>query len=153
MANFNDSGIVKSILTLPVGERLNAFYKTRYLIKDDSTYWQVLAGVWMSTEICSPYRYLWVELFTCGRRNRHKLMKKGDRYIWRGLPEIVAAYRAVNPGESVYQAISWTLNPAVAKQLARGREIRRYLFHKEDIIAYFDRRHEQEIIVIHEWER
>lgn len=150
MANFNDSQIAEQIVILPTPERLPYLLRVKDNIIDDSTYWQLVAGVWLDSEVCSPYLSIWRELFTAKRRNRHKLMKKHDRKIWRALPDVMVAYRAVNPDEDVDTAISWTLDHDVAIKLARGRTIVSKTLHKKNVLAYFDRRKEQEIIYLNE---
>ncbi len=155
MANGNDSAIVETIIKLPPEQMLPYFLEVHTKIIDDSTYWQMLAAVWMSTEICSPYLPVWRELYLMPRRNRNKLMKGADRKVWhslvkRGAPKIVTVYRAMNPGDDPLMAISYTLSRKVAEKLANGRKIIKWEIPKECIIAYFDRRREQEII--HLWE-
>jgi hypothetical protein len=75
-------------------------------------------------------------------------MKKKDRQFWRRLPTKVIAYRAVDPVENLSSSISWTLDPAFLARVYRGREIVTREFKKEDILAYFNRRGESEIIVL-----
>jgi hypothetical protein len=124
-------------------------------IFDDSCYWQLVAGVWIGSEACSPYIRVWRELFTEPRRNRQKLMKGADRKVWhsivkRGAPKLITAYRAMNSGDDVITAISWTLSKSVANKLAKGRKVISWELPKECIIAYFNRRQEQEIIFLYE---
>jgi hypothetical protein len=155
MANENDSAIVEKLISLPVSEQLPYLLEIKDKILDDSCYWQVVAGVWIGSEVCSPYLKAWRDLFTEPRRNRQKLMKGSDRKVWhsltkRGAPKLVTAYRAMNPDDDAITAISWTLSKKVAQQLARGRKIVSLEIPKECIIAYFDRRKEQEIIHLYE---
>lgn len=155
MANENDSNITLTLCNLPPEQRLNYFISVKDNILDDSNYWQLLAATWMSTEICSPYLRVWRDLFTEPRRNRQKLMKGSDRKIWRTLvgrkaPKVVKVYRAMNPGDDVITAISWTLSKAVAEKLANGRKVMSWEIPKKSIIAYFDRRKEQEVIHLYE---
>jgi len=153
--NENDSKIVEKIILLPIEERLPYFLGIKDKIFDDSAYWQLLAAIWIGSDVCSPYLKIWRDLFTEPRRNRQKLMKGHDRKIWRsltkrGAPKLITAYRAMNPGEDPITAISWTLSKAVAQRLAKGREIFEMEIDKTSIIAYFDRRKEQEIISLYE---
>jgi hypothetical protein len=153
--NENDSKIVENLISLPVSEQLVYLLKVKDNIRDDSCYWQVVAGVWLGSEVCSPYLNTWRDLFTEPRRNRQKLMKGSDRKVWhslvkRGAPKLITAYRAMNPTDDLVTAISWTLNKKVAQQLANGRKIISLEIPKECIIAYFDRRREQEIICLYE---
>ncbi len=155
MANENDSKIATALISIPDGAKLQYFLTVKDKIIDDSTYWQMLAAVWMSSDVCSPYLDVWRDLFMEPRRNRHKLMKGADRKVWRslvgrGAPKIVKVYRAMNPGDDVIMSISWTLSKKVAEKLANGRKVISYEIPKETIIAYFDRRKEQEVIHLFE---
>ena len=155
MANENDSRICDQLIALPIGARLPFLLKVADDIFDDSCYWQIVAGVWIGSEVCSPYIKVWRDLFTAPRRNRHKLMKGADRRIWRsivkrGAPKYITAYRAMNPDDDVITAISWTLSESVANKLARGRKVISLEIPKGCIIAYFDRRQEHEIIHLYE---
>ena len=63
----------------------------------------------------------------------------------------IANSRFIKDDAEKYTAISWTLSEDVAKNvfsLEGEREVVSRWFYKEDIFAYFDRRSEQEIIVI-----
>lgn len=142
-----DSDIARRIINLPEELKLNYFVEINHLLSDN-LYWQMLAGIWMNTTVCHPNIEHWKSLFRSKRRNRHKLMKKGDRKTWRKLPEVVTAYRAVNSPEEIETAISWTLDKDIAEKLFNEREVVLKRIHKSSIIAFFDRRREKEIIVI-----
>lgn len=148
MANENDSAIMSALLKLPKGARLVTLYANRYEFWDDAAYWQAVAAMWIDSDICYPNLEYWKELFTLDRRDRFKLMKKADRKVWRSLPAKVKAFRAVHENEEVDLAISWTLTRKVADRFAKGRKVVERTFNKNQIVAYFDRRGEQEIIVI-----
>ena len=155
MANENDSRICEQLIALPIGDQLPFLLKVKDDILDDSCYWQITAAVWIGSEVCSPYIKVWRHLFTEPRRNRHKLMKGADRRIWRsivkrGAPKYITAYRAMNPGDDLITAISFTLSKSVADKLAKGRKVISLDIPKECIIAYFNRREEQEIIHLYE---
>lgn len=155
MANENDSRICKQLIALPFDAQLPFLLEVADDIIDDSCYWQIVAAVWMGSEVCSPYIKVWRDLFTAPRRNRHKLMKGADRKIWhsivkRGASQIITAYRAINPDDDPITAISWTLSKSVANKLAKGRKVISLGIPKECIIAYFNRRQEQEIIHLYE---
>jgi len=147
----NDSRICEQLIALPIEAQLPFLLKVKDDIMDDSCYWQIVAAVWMGSEVCSPYIKEWRGLLTEPRRNRHKLMKGADRKAWhsivkRGAPKHVTVYRAMNPSDDIITAISWTLSKTVASKLAKGREVISLEIPKECIIAYFNRRQEQEII-------
>jgi hypothetical protein len=155
MANAIDSGYVVTLCGLRPADMLPYFLSIKDSIIDDSNYWQMLAAVWMSTEICSPYNKIWRDLFTAPRRNRHKLMKGADRKMWRtlvgkGAPKLIRVYRAMNESDDIITALSWTLNKNIALKLANGRKVVSFDIPKETVIAYFDRRKEQEVISMFE---
>lgn len=142
-----NSDILQTIIDLPKEVRLNYFWEVHNQMTDN-LYWLALATIWMDTPVCSPNFEFWETLFRSPKRNRHKLMKKSDRKTWRKLPETVIAYRAINDPKEIETAISWTLDKSVAEKLADGREVVSKRIQKSSIIAYFDRRHEKEIIVL-----
>lgn len=150
MANENDSTILSALMKMPKGARLTIFYANRDKVRDDAAYWRILASLWMEMDTCYPNLKYWKELFMSDRRDRFKLMQKNDRRVWRKLPAKVTAFRAVHESENVDGAISWTLSRTVAEKFAEGRKVVERMFSKREIIAYFDRRHEQEIIVLQE---
>jgi hypothetical protein len=115
-------------------------------IQDDSTFWQILASLWIENGTTVRLDD-WRRLFLSARRNRHKLMKKHDRQTWRSLPNKVTAYRAAAPGENLDFMISWTIDRSFLERVYRGREIISRVIPREQIIAYFDRRGERELIV------
>lgn len=147
MANLNDSQIVQAVLSRPALFRLDAFLKYHQQIQDDSTYWQVLAALWIGHGTNAELENF-TRLFSSKRRNRHKLMKGKDRQVWRSLPSVVTAYRAADPLEILDRAIAWSLDLSVLERIWKGRPIFSRQFKKENIIAYFDRRGEREIIVL-----
>ena len=150
MANANDDAIVRQMMALPDRYMAEYFTRNAHLIIDDSTYWNVLGTLWKlgGTVI---QQVLWINLFSSTRKKRHKIMKKHERKFWRRLPSTVVAYRAVNNIDEAGTAISWTLSKDIANSLfseGGSREVVTRAFYKADIFAYFDRRKEQEIIVL-----
>ena len=148
MANFIDSNITKMIINMAKQERLDWFIKHNYMIQDDSAYWQLLAAIWIDSEACTPNLDKWIILFSSKRRNRHKLMKKKDREYWHSLPKTVQAFRAINDNEDIDKAISWSLDVNVCARLYPSKRIEVRYFPKKQIIAFFNRRREMEIIIL-----
>jgi len=142
--------LIAELIKLDRGWRLGFFEDHAHLIEGDSCYWNVLATIWMDAPNTTLEISRWRKLFSSSRRNRHKMMKKSDRRAWRNLPEKVKCFRAINPGEDVNKAISWTLSKETALffQRRNGGKIIEQIFPKQSVIAYFDRRGEQEIIVL-----
>jgi hypothetical protein len=114
----------------------------------DYLYWFLLGTLWVSYSGWSDLD-LWKQLFRCGRRKRRtSLMKPSEMDIWMKLPDKIVAYRAHRPGETDW--ISYTLSREVAGRFARERktEVTEYTLSKEDCLAVFLRRDEEEIIML-----
>ncbi len=149
MANQNDSAIWIEINSRPKWNYLDCFLANHDRIQDDSNYWQMLAAIWIVSG--NNYRLdEWIRLFRSPRRNRHKIMKGKDRRTFDALPPIVTAYRASNPEEDLERMIAWTIDRSVLVKFGHGRQIVERRFQKAQILAYFDRRQEREIIVLPE---
>ncbi|EJL6751401.1 hypothetical protein QNE82_001544 [Vibrio alginolyticus] len=119
-------------------------------MKDDSTYWNVLGSLWKDIGEVQQ-QSLWLPLFRSSRRSRHKIMTSSERKEFARLPETVTAYRAINGESEISTAISWTLSPEIAQRVFSHngkRQVVKRQFNKKQILAYFSRRNEQEIIVI-----
>ncbi|EGR1298313.1 hypothetical protein EAF56_20210 [Vibrio alginolyticus] len=119
-------------------------------MKDDATYWNVLGALWKDIGEVQQ-QSLWLPLFRSSRRSRHKIMTSSERKEFARLPETVTAYRAINGESEISTAISWTLSPEIAQRVFSHngkRQVVKRQFNKKQILAYFSRRNEQEIIVI-----
>ncbi|HHF3138001.1 TPA: hypothetical protein ACPJ18_004137 [Vibrio alginolyticus] len=150
MANMNDSQIVSALVALPEQKRFIAFRRFSDEIKDDATYWNVLGSLWKDVGEVQQ-QSLWLPLFRSSRRSRHKIMTSSERKEFARLPEMVTAYRAINGESEISTAISWTLSPEIAQRVFSHngkRQVVKRQFNKKQILAYFSRRNEQEIIVI-----
>lgn len=150
MVNRNDSLFVEHLLGLPEFMAFDFFYHNCHKIIDDSNYWNLLGTLWKK---CGSVinLLLWIELFRSNRKNRHKIMKNRERKRWRSLPKKVIAYRAINNKAEIETAISWTLNKKIADDIFSHKGLRQVVskkFDKKDILAFFDRRGEEEIIVL-----
>lgn len=81
------------------------------------------------------------------------LMEKEDYEVWKKLPDVVHIYRGIHPNKK-HEAFSWTLDKEVARWFAnrfdRDGMIIEKDIRKELIVAYFNIRDEQEIIVMNE---
>lgn len=148
MANENDSTIISQMMMLPQELMAEYFARNASRIIDDSTYWNVLGTLWKlgGTVVQQD---LWKRLFSSPRRQSHKIMKSRERRSWRNLPKVVTAYRAVNDDAEIQTAISWTMSKSVAENFSDGgkRKVVIRQFRKEEVFAFFDRRHEDEILV------
>lgn len=150
MANPSDSAYIENIIALPENLQLLQFVKTSDLLKDDTSYWALLSALWKAHGTIG-LQPVWIELFRSKRRGSNKIMKKAERKRWAALPKEVVAYRAVNCAEEAKYAISWTLSRQIADDVfSEGgtRTVVTRTFQKQDIFAFFDRRGEEEIIIL-----
>lgn len=115
----------------------------------DYAYWFMLSTLWVSYSGFSDLE-LWKELFSSNRPNKSiSLMKPDELSALKKLPNKITVYRAHRQKETDW--IAYTLDKNIADRFARERgtsEITAYKVKKIDILAYFTRRGEQEIIVI-----
>lgn len=148
MANYSDSQIVRNVLSTPGAERLPYFAVHCDSIADDATYWHVIGCLWVDGGE-TQHIELMRKMLASPRRGRWKMMKKADRRAWRKLPKVMKAYRATASNEDLDRAIAWTLSRKVAERFAKSwhRTVVERVVRKEDVIAYFDRRGEKEILV------
>lgn len=84
--------------------------------------------------------------------DKNYLMEQSENDVFNSLPDVVTIYRGVtdyNKGNK--KALSWTLSKKTAKWFATRWNENGYIFeakiNKENIIAYCNKRNEQEIIV------
>ena len=84
--------------------------------------------------------------------DKNYLMEQSENDFFNSLPDVVTIYRGVtdyNKGNK--KALSWTLSKKTAKWFATRWNENGYIFeakiNKENIIAYCNKRNEQEIIV------
>jgi hypothetical protein len=154
MANDHDSEIVARIAALDKkrpgdGTRVvRALYAWGPDITDDAAYWCVVGSVWVGHGELKD-RHLWTPLFSADRPRRDKIMKTRDRRKWKGLPDTLRVYRAAPPDEPRGSGWSWTLDPAIADKFAAAwdREVITREVNMRDVLAYFDRRGEREILI------
>jgi len=129
--------------------RLEAFemYADRF---SDEQYWSTLADVWTDTENAWQYRKRWVKLYQSKRPARHALMDADEYTKYQSLPAIVTIYRGCQEGINE-NGLSWTLDKSKAQWFAtrfakEGIVIEKSI-PKEQIIAYYSGRGEEEVIV------
>ena len=115
----------------------------------DYAYWFFLSTLWVS-EPAGVALETWKRLYGSTRPDRaNSIMKPSELRALRLLPETITAYRAHRPGERDW--ISYTTNIHTAVLFAarhRVLEIDEYRIKKADVLAYFLRRGEYEIILL-----
>lgn len=116
---------------------------------------EYLADAWVASENpngdsnCSVEEL--IEWFRCCRKD--KLMQKKDLEIFEALPEEFEVYRGVSVGRNP-RGLSWTRNLKKAQWFAHrfdggGKKgyIQKALIKKENALAYFNTRNEDEVVV------
>ena len=121
---------------------------------DDGTYWGQLGRLWTDSENIFEAEALWLRLLTAPARigSRDLMMTGEERAHLASLPERINAYRGYSqPGRG--RGMSWSLSREVARRFALrfagdtdGRIARRTVA-KDEVIAYFSGRGEQEIVL------
>ncbi len=125
-------------------------------------YWKCLNLVWVNIEVSAPHRE-WLRLFTSPRPQRKFLMSGTERGELVAMPKTLTIYRGYAKGRA-RSGLSWTLSKERAGFFAKyANGTRRQLLvghrpggtamivtgkcHKRDVLAYFNERDEQEIVI------
>lgn len=147
--NQTDNLIIKKLL--PYEGTPLAIVKFKEVCNElsDYAYWFMLSTLWVSYSGFSELE-LWKELFSSNRVNKSiSLMKPDELSALKKLPNKLTVYRAHRENELDW--IAYTLDKKIAERFARERgssEVTTYKVKKSDVLAYFTRRGEQEIIII-----
>ena len=114
----------------------------------DYWYWFMLSTLWVSYSGWSDLN-LWKKLLSSKRPNRKtSIMKPDELECFNGFPDEIKAYRAHRENEKDW--ISYTTDPYTASKFAAKRDVNKiteYKLNKSDIIAFFLRRGEHELIM------
>lgn len=127
--------------------RLQYFYAYSHLIDQPADYWRILSNLWINFHSIFEKIHIFDRLFNSHNPDRHCLMNTEERAGLASMPDAIEIWRGGRTNEPGW---SWSVNPEIAKWFAIffGND---YLVHaycnKTDVIAYFDRRREQEIVV------
>jgi hypothetical protein len=134
--------------------RINAFANICWHL-GDSRYWKLLGSIYTDTENLWQNEDLWIDCLTAGRRYRSHLMRPEEREALADIDKKDhLVYRGFRyPGRE--RGLSWTRNPITAKWFARrlaGPADPLYLaagrIDRKDVIAFFDGRSEEEVVVL-----
>ena len=138
----------------------------RYVIKmgkeiDPKIYWEYLGEAYVGSDGNHKGMPIIKQMFLKDLPFREHLMTPEEREYLAALPEEITIYRgcSVLESEGKYHGISWSLNEAKAKFFAFEEIRNRYrknqrntviqkTVSKSDVVAYFNRREEEEIIYI-----
>lgn len=146
--NLRDSHIISEMTKLPQNKQLeyfilNEMHLTHYV------YWFALSSLWVDFGENKDIS-IWRQLFSSDRPSRQVcIMKPSELKDFNNLPDELTVFRAYCPAET--ECISYTLDFAVAMKFALMKPngiVRAYYVSKRDVIAYFTRRNEHEILVL-----
>ena len=140
------------VYLFPHENRLNPFLDVETKLSD-SEYWRLLADVWTGGEVTYRNRYLWLRLFEKDRPCRDVLFSDEDKAAFAKLPAEFAVHRGYRKRFGKW-GLSWTLSKETAiffatKYFRRSGEGMLLTGHarKEDVLALFTERDEQEIVI------
>lgn len=120
---------------------------------DDATYWSLLAHVWMNMEFPWGDRKRLLTMFRSPRPQRDKLMEKSEHQALARLPEPFPVYRGFLRRRA--NGLSWTTDRKKAIWFARrfakvgigNPRLLSGIAMKKDVLAYFIRREESEVVI------
>ena len=134
---------------------LQAFEEIADKLSDDD-YWEVLGQIYTDAENLCDNQHRLGRLLNSKRPKRHRIMDETERGEIEELPTELTVYRGYSLKKRS-RAWSWTLDEDKAEWFARRCRIQRIKsgqpriaqgrVRKDDIVAYFSRREESEIVV------
>lgn len=124
----------------------------------DQEYWQNLGNAYLIQNYKKiPYK-TYYKLFSSSRPFRQELMSEEEREILAKLPKKIKIFRGgtLTEKKTKKYGISWTLDKKIAEQFADIKKIRdkkemiilEKTISKDEVIAYFNSREEEEIIYL-----
>lgn len=132
--------------------RLDAFMDVADEMTDDE-YWETLGSIWVDSENIWQSRDVWSEMLESDRPNRNKIMTADEIADFEKLPDEITVYRGHIKGKNE-DGLSWTTSEEKARwfanRLATGDDepdVASGTVKKSDVVAYFTRRGESEIVV------
>lgn len=112
-------------------------------------YWELLADLWIDSENIWQNKSVYRNLFKYHPNHKKYFMNKEDRKVFDSLPEQVVVYRGYLQGKNK-TGFSYTLDKSRAEwfsnRFGSGKVLTRKV-PKDKIIAYTNRRNEQEVII------
>jgi len=141
--------VAKRLLELEGTPEAIKYFAEKRTDLSDYWYWFLLGTLWVSYSGHSDLN-LWRELFGADRPNREtSLMKPDELREFRAFLERFGVFRAHRENETDW--ISYTCSFACVAKFAAMREngsVKAYLVDKSDVIAYFTRRGEGEVLML-----
>lgn len=149
----------KYVFTHERAWRLHAFMAICDLIEDDCEYWGLVGGIWTDSENIWQNYTEWEDVLSSERGCRESMMDEGEQIALNLKPEEFTIYRGYNlyDGGQPPFGFSWTLDKERAVWFAnrfashRGAAwVAKATVRKENVIAHFTGRGEEEIVVMPE---
>jgi hypothetical protein len=139
--------IIKRLIALEGTPRAIKYFAKHSKKMGDYWYWFMLGTLWVNYCGESDLK-LWRRLFQSKRPCRESsLMKPDELQAFKNFPESFEVFRAHRENEKDW--ISYTISLEVALKFAIQRGIRHisaYILDKSDVMAYFTRREEFEVL-------
>lgn len=131
---------------------LPAFFKYTKSFLSVKDYSEFLAQMWITVEFTNSDENIspksFIEIFK--KADKRYLMDKDENKTLKSLPDEITIYRGVKPNSST-KALSWSLNKEVAQWFADRFEENGKVYSakikKENVLAYFNGRKEEEVVV------
>ena len=121
---------------------------------DDKTYWRMLGDIWTDSENIWQNEAEWQMFLSAKRALRRHLMNKDECKVLKALPDMVYIFRGSSKSERRV-GMSWTTELVKAEWFANRFTkpqdvgfVTSACVDKKDIIAYINRRGEDEVIVL-----
>lgn len=143
-------------------DKIPLFYSYRNKLKTDIEYWKTLKEAYTLSSNNFQYQKELIELFTSEKSNKQYLMSEEERNILNRMPSRIKIFRGMTVDEykNGIFGISWTLEKEIAQKFASTyihnyatheipKTIKELTINKNEVIAYFSERNEEEIIYIH----
>lgn len=124
---------------------------------DETGYWELLGSIWTDSENIHQNEGMWRDFLTDPRPGRESMMNEAERTaLAEDYDDTITVYRGFTV-EGREEGLSWTSNSVVAKFFARrlARPDQTPMMatgtvNKSNVIAFFDGRSEQELVVLPE---
>jgi len=141
-------------------DRFQTFLKIKDFL-NDKDYWKMLSTAYTGSDDLFHLKEEVKEAFIVDRQHRNFLMNEEDLKVYTSLPEKLIIYRGMTTEEfeSGDFGVSWTLSEKLAKFFAftygrnfsthgKKKVVHQLEVSKNEILAYFGDRNEQEVIYI-----
>jgi len=161
ISSFEDEKrIITRLLTLADDGSQFALFSNLALLLSDKGYWYTLRHAYIGSDWLDQVPIEWKRIFfSSSKPHREFLMNEDEQKFHNSLPGRFSIYRgmSIQEKESGNFGVSWSLDEERANFFANDyiRHTVKYekIVHsievkREDIIAYFNERHEQEVIYI-----